>query len=165
MSQPASAENANQPASQSLASIEDADTPWAPTQTRQPKGHPQTVRPAPRNAPRETTALRSHSIFASAGYWEEIDACKREAQIQNGNNWWQVGTSAGLAVGSVGCVFWLLRGTSLFTAALSTMPAWTSFDPLPVLEFRTKEAKSRKQPGDSPSDRGTQEEVAEDVFR
>lgn len=35
---------------------------------------------------------------------------------------------------SVGYIIWLLRGGSLLTAALSSLPFWQSFDPLPVLE-------------------------------
>ncbi|MFN9720382.1 MAG: beta strand repeat-containing protein, partial [Planctomycetota bacterium] len=35
---------------------------------------------------------------------------------------------------SVGYVIWALRGGSLLTAFMSAMPAWQSFDPLPVLQ-------------------------------
>jgi hypothetical protein len=29
---------------------------------------------------------------------------------------------------------WLLRGGSLFTSLLVSLPAWSSFDPLPILD-------------------------------
>jgi hypothetical protein len=35
---------------------------------------------------------------------------------------------------SVGYVIWMLRGGSLLTTFLSSLPAWQSFDPLPILE-------------------------------
>ena len=35
---------------------------------------------------------------------------------------------------SVGYVIWMLRGGSLFASFVSSLPAWTSFDLLPVLE-------------------------------
>ena len=35
---------------------------------------------------------------------------------------------------SVGYVVWMLRGGSLLTTFLSSLPVWQAFDPLPVLE-------------------------------
>jgi hypothetical protein len=35
---------------------------------------------------------------------------------------------------SVGYVIWILRGGSLLTTFMSAMPAWQTFDPLPVLQ-------------------------------
>jgi hypothetical protein len=35
---------------------------------------------------------------------------------------------------SVGYVIWILRGGSVLTAFMSAMPAWQSFDPLPILQ-------------------------------
>lgn len=46
-----------------------------------------------------------------------------------------VGTTAAVSTSvSVGYVVWVLRGGSLLTTFLSSMPAWQAFDPLPVLE-------------------------------
>gem|GEM_PF-3355613 len=46
-----------------------------------------------------------------------------------------VGSSAVVSTGvSVGYVMWLLRGGSLLTTFLSSLPAWQAFDPLAVLE-------------------------------
>ena len=46
-----------------------------------------------------------------------------------------VGTTATVSTSvSVGYVIWMLRGGSLLTTFLSSLPAWQSFDPLPVLE-------------------------------
>jgi hypothetical protein len=46
-----------------------------------------------------------------------------------------VGSAAAVSTSvSVGYVVWLLRGGSLFTTFLSSMPAWLAFDPLPILD-------------------------------
>ena len=42
---------------------------------------------------------------------------------------------------SVGYVIWILRGGSLLTAFASALPAWSSFDPLPVLKSFEKQNK------------------------
>jgi hypothetical protein len=137
--------------------------PDGPVEVPQPSRQSAAARAAARIW--EAAMSRSASLLAGPAYWEEIDACKREVQIQAEDTWWQVGAAAGLTAGSVGSVLWLLRGTSLLAAAASTMPAWASFDALPVLEFYTKEIKSRKQPAPSRKDGGHAEEAAEDVFR
>lgn len=41
---------------------------------------------------------------------------------------------------SVGYAVWLLKGGSLLTTFLSSLPAWQSFDPLPVLESAAEES-------------------------
>jgi hypothetical protein len=43
---------------------------------------------------------------------------------------------------SAGYVIWLLRGGTLIAGLLSSIPAWCSFDPLPIVE--TYEAAERK---------------------
>ena len=40
---------------------------------------------------------------------------------------------------SVGYVIWIFRGGSLLTAFMSTLPTWSSFDPLPVLQSFEKQ--------------------------
>ena len=45
-----------------------------------------------------------------------------------------LGTSAVVSSAlTVGYVTWLLRGGSLLTSLLASLPAWSAFDPLPVL--------------------------------
>jgi hypothetical protein len=46
-----------------------------------------------------------------------------------------IGSTAAVSTSvTVGYVMWLLRGGSLLTTFLSSLPAWQAFDPLPVLE-------------------------------
>lgn len=46
---------------------------------------------------------------------------------------------------SVGYVIWILRGGSLLTAFASALPAWSSFDPLPVLNSFEKQNKEEDE--------------------
>ena len=46
-----------------------------------------------------------------------------------------IGSTAAVSTSfSVGYVVWMLKGGSLFSTVLSSIPAWQTFDPLPVLE-------------------------------
>ncbi|MEZ6122872.1 MAG: cadherin domain-containing protein [Planctomycetaceae bacterium] len=54
-----------------------------------------------------------------------------------------VGSSAAVSTSvSVGYVVWLLRGGTLLTSFLSALPAWQSFDPLPVLNSFQEQEES-----------------------
>ena len=67
-----------------------------------------------------------------------------ESSIDNGLGFHQVviGSSAIATTSlSVGYVIWMLRGGSLFASLVSTLPAWSSFDPLPVLNKFDEEDK------------------------
>ena len=46
-----------------------------------------------------------------------------------------VGTAGLTASMSVGYVLWSMRAASLLSTMLSSMPAWQTFDPLPVIDF------------------------------
>ena len=50
---------------------------------------------------------------------------------------------------SIGYITWILRGGILLAGMLSQMPAWLSFDPLPVLDSWKKEQKKFKHNHDS----------------
>ena len=46
---------------------------------------------------------------------------------------------------SLGSLAWLLRGGSLFASALSAIPTWKGFDPLPVLAKAKRSRKKKKR--------------------
>ena len=53
-----------------------------------------------------------------------------------------VGSSAAVSTSvSVGYAVWMLRGGSLLTSILSSLPVWQGFDPLPVLDSFEEEAE------------------------
>ena len=67
-----------------------------------------------------------------------------ESSIDNGLGFHQVviGSSAIATTSlSVGYVIWMLRGGSLLVSLVSTLPAWSSFDPLPILNKFDEEDK------------------------
>ncbi len=57
-----------------------------------------------------------------------------------------IGTATGIGASVfVGYVIWALRGTSLLFGALSAMPMWRCFDPLPVLMGKDRKGDEDKQ--------------------
>ena len=50
-----------------------------------------------------------------------------------------------LSPGRVGYVVWLLRGGSLAASVFSAIPAWCSFDPLPIVDSFESVRASRKE--------------------
>ena len=59
-------------------------------------------------------------------------------------------TGAALSTGSLA---WLMRGASMFASALSAVPTWTGFDPLPVLA-KTKRSRKKEQSEETETEAG-----------
>jgi hypothetical protein len=58
-----------------------------------------------------------------------------------------IGMATGLGVSVfAGYVIWALRGATLLVGALSAMPMWRCFDPLPVLLGNDRDKKKKKRP-------------------
>ena len=79
----------------------------------------------------------------------ELDQIKEQIDeatgIRDFGNKVMVGAASGIGAGVVaGYVLWALRGISLISSAISTMPLWRFFDPLPVLTHRRKKDKDEK---------------------
>ncbi|MDA0588927.1 MAG: cadherin domain-containing protein, partial [Planctomycetota bacterium] len=78
-------------------------------------------------------------VLAQAGLWNELDQFEREVAgteaEENDLTDLVVGTTsvAGTSL-TVGYVIWLLRSGSILVSFVSSLPAWTMMDPLPVLE-------------------------------
>ena len=58
---------------------------------------------------------------------------------------WSYGAIAGLGALSAGYMLYGFQAGSLMTSALSSLPVWGSFDPLPVLEFWERDSKRKEQ--------------------
>lgn len=55
-----------------------------------------------------------------------------------------IGAAAGIGASvMVGYVVWVFRGASLLLGAVSAMPMWRCFDPLPVLFLEEKKEKKK----------------------
>ncbi len=62
-----------------------------------------------------------------------LDRMRNALDEEIGTHKLELGQSTGVAVGlSVGYVSWLLRGGVLLSSVLSSLPAWSFIDPLPV---------------------------------
>ena len=84
----------------------------------------------------------------------DLDGAAEEENIAN-----LAGAVAGRLGGvtlSAGYLAWLLRAGPLLASALSTMPMWTKFDPLPVVMAGAKKKKRSRYHQDEDSDEVTQ---------
>jgi hypothetical protein len=84
--------------------------------------------------------------FDSAGWWNEIDSMNGalESAIESP---WAFGAVVGVGALSAGYLAFGARAATLLAGALSSLPVWRSFDPLPILEFweKNSQAKGRKR--------------------
>jgi len=60
-----------------------------------------------------------------------------------------------------GYMLWVLRGVSLIASAITSLPIWRFFDPLPVLSRWEKAPLSDGMPGD---DRTEDEKKLDEIF-
>jgi hypothetical protein len=70
------------------------------------------------------------TAFNPAFLWEQFD----EIQEATSSSDFSITVGAITAFGTIGYVFWALRGGALMALALSQLPTWRMIDPLPVLE-------------------------------
>ncbi|MDH5444944.1 MAG: DUF4347 domain-containing protein [Gammaproteobacteria bacterium] len=81
-----------------------------------------------------------------------------DARAEESNGQIVIATTAGVTIGlTAGFVTWALQGSSLLTALLTTLPAWNSFDPLPILN--AKKDKNTTDP-----DKATESDGVDSVF-
>ena len=78
-------------------------------------------------------------VLAQTGLWKELDRFEEEV-ASSSSEAIELGdlvvgtTSVASTTLSVGYVLWLLRSGSVLVGLVSSLPAWTMMDPLPVLE-------------------------------
>ena len=81
--------------------------------------------------------------------WHALDNMKHQMSDANGSQdpthrvIVQVATGTSIAM-SAGFVAWLLRGGALAASMLSSLPLWSSFDPIPVLFARRKRREDER---------------------
>ncbi len=80
------------------------------------------------------------SSLAIASMWNELDhvndVLAKNLIVSTGT----IATAASLTgVLTVGYVLWMARGGLLVASLVSSVPAWQSFDPLPVLQYAAEE--------------------------
>jgi hypothetical protein len=81
--------------------------------------------------------------------WDQLDTMADQILPSGSVTTFTIGAAAGVsAVFSAGYVAWCLRSGALLASALSSLPMWRSFDPLPVLEFWEKRVRRRNRAED-----------------
>jgi hypothetical protein len=69
--------------------------------------------------------------------WDQLETIANQLHAPKG--FLDVDKVGGLTVlFTAGYIFWYMRGGALLASALSSLPAWQSYDPLPILEFADK---------------------------
>ncbi len=96
--------------------------------------------------------------------WNQLDHWKDERRLDD-LSWWHIGSVAGLTTaGSLGVLIWCLRGSSLIASALSVLPVWANFDPLPVLDLSARNAREDEKPGTVETDDNSPDEKGLEVL-
>jgi hypothetical protein len=90
------------------------------------------------------------------------DLSQAEAQSRREVGQAVVGTSFALGVG---VVTWLLRGGALLAALMSTLPAWSGFDPVPVLSSQGKRRADDADADAEPTDTDAGEQAVVRIMR
>ena len=78
-------------------------------------------------------------VFQQSGFWQELDTFEEHVAAATADSAAvselvvESATVAGSAL-MVGYVLWLLRSGSVLIGLVSSLPAWTMMDPLPILE-------------------------------
>jgi hypothetical protein len=107
------------------------------------------------------TVLLSRRDLASLDVtllWSQLDALADDILPDEALSTFSVGAAAGVSVVfSAGYVAWCLRSGALLASAISSLPMWRSFDPLPVLEFWEKRARRGR------NEKGQEEESVEEL--
>ena len=83
----------------------------------------------------EEDTSRSLAVFNET-FQDLLDGTRRSNREAS-----EIVIGSGIAVGA-GVVAWLLRGGALAASLLSSLPAWASFDPVPILAGRRDKRES-----------------------
>jgi hypothetical protein len=91
------------------------------------------LKPTVRAAAPATLAASFESILP----WNQLDSVAKQLSSPLGSvELEKVGGAAALF--TAGYVFWFMRGGALLASMVSSLPAWQSYDPLPILDFADK---------------------------
>ena len=94
------------------------------------------IKPENRNNADSSIVLASTRYVASAQLINVLDSLQDEINGDQAYRTIMLGSTATAgATLSVGYVIWLIRGGVLLSSVLSSLPAWQSIDPLPILGF------------------------------
>lgn len=87
----------------------------------------------------ELNALET--LFADNDLWRNLEEIGEDNEADR--LLVQTFASGGVALSS-GVVAWMLRGGSLMASLLTSLPAWKSFDPLPIIAKKSRDSDSEE---------------------
>jgi len=109
------------------------------------------------------TALASAHAYEALGVRQQVQAEAAAAAEAEASNKQQQATTSKVvatvtATAVAGYLFWLVQGGSLLLSAITAMPFWRWFDPLPVLESWDKALRRGKRARRNKNVKGSDEE-------
>ncbi|MEM9351491.1 MAG: cadherin-like domain-containing protein [Planctomycetota bacterium] len=79
-------------------------------------------------------------VLETSPLWDDLNQLDEMVEQSSDFNQLAIGSALGMTSSlTAGYVLWLMRGGYLLSSMLAQMPAWSFVDPLPVLEFLTKQ--------------------------
>ncbi|MFK8020274.1 MAG: hypothetical protein AB8B86_10925 [Pseudomonadales bacterium] len=81
------------------------------------------------------------TLFADNDLWRNLEEIGEDNEADR--LLVQTFASGGVALSS-GVVAWMLRGGSLMASLLTSLPAWKSFDPLPIIAKKSRDSDSEE---------------------
>ncbi len=103
---------------------------------------------------RLATTIREVSVSLDVEQlWEQLDTFKEDVASTLGNYTLTIGATTGVAaLAAAGYTVWVVRGGFLVASFVSSLPAWSSIDPLPILACQSDGRRKRQnQPEDTES--------------
>jgi hypothetical protein len=128
----------------------------------------------PLNAPRTsqteaTLAPVDTEFFSTKAMMQTLDLIQQQIddlqKVESNVGKLIIGAATGLGASvMVGYVVWALRGASLLLGALSAMPMWRCFDPLPVLIGKDKKRDEDNEKKSSVPESEDEEKLVRDLL-
>ena len=82
--------------------------------------------------------------------WKHLESLQDQVKLNMINYQLKIGTAAVVTTSaSAGLVIWTLRGACLVASLLSSLPAWTFVDPLPILDDPENWNRPKRGEGES----------------
>jgi len=104
----------------------------------------------------------SATFNANSPLWHDLD--KLQNNLSGGDRKVRViagSATVGTLAMSLGYVYWAIRGGSILSSLISSMPAWKLVDPLPILDQMDSRARRRNAAGEEEDDDETLESMVD----
>ncbi len=101
-------------------------------------------------SPSDAAVQGLESVIDMPLMWKHLESLQDQIKLNAIHNQLMIGTAAVATTGlSVGFVVWMLRGGYLMASLLSSLPAWSFIDPLPILDELDNSNRPKREDGES----------------